>query len=112
MARFPALPPVLWESLCFHAQQAAEKAIKAVLIRFGVEPPRIHDIRGLIERLPADLPQHAELRASAELTDYAALARYPWQGEPASEEDYREAVRLAEAVVAWAEEVIGGSADL
>ena len=57
MARFPAVPPVRLESLCFHAQQAAEKAIKAVLIRFGVEPPRMHDIRGLIERLPADVPQ-------------------------------------------------------
>ena len=35
-----SLPPgVLYELLCFHAQQAAEKAIKAVLIHQGVDFP-------------------------------------------------------------------------
>lgn len=30
------------ELLCFHCQQAAEKAIKAVLVSAGIEPPRTH----------------------------------------------------------------------
>ena len=30
------------DMLCFHAQQAIEKAFKAWLIRFGEEPPRTH----------------------------------------------------------------------
>lgn len=111
VARLPATPPILLEILCFHAQQAAEKAIKAVLIRFGVEPPKIHDIRRLTECLPDSVTRPAVLTASAPLTDYAALTRYPWAGEPVSDEDYREALRLAAAVVAWAEEIIAASPD-
>ena len=111
MARIPLVPPMRLENLCFHAQQAAEKAIKAVLIQFGVEPPKIHDIRRLTERLPDSVTRPETLTASAPLTDYAALTRYPWAGEPVSEEDYRDALRLAEAVVAWAESVIGAASD-
>jgi hypothetical protein len=37
---------VYLEDLCFDAQQAAEKAIKALLIKMGVEFPYIHDIAG------------------------------------------------------------------
>jgi HEPN domain-containing protein len=33
--------------VCFHAQQAVEKALKAVLAARGVEFPFIHDISGL-----------------------------------------------------------------
>lgn len=40
------LPGVYLEDLCFDAQQAAEKAIKAVLIAHGVSFPPIHDWRG------------------------------------------------------------------
>lgn len=37
------------EQACFHAQQAAEKAIKAVLVLGEIEFPLIHDIEGLLE---------------------------------------------------------------
>lgn len=36
----------------FHAHLASEKALKAVLIRLGVEVPRIHDLVGLHRLLP------------------------------------------------------------
>lgn len=36
----------------FHAHLAAEKALKALLIRRGVEMPRIHDLIGLSRLLP------------------------------------------------------------
>ena len=111
MARLPIGPPVLPENLCFHAQQAAEKAINAVLIKFGIEPPKIHDIRRLTEHLPDGVTRPEALTASAPLTDYATLTRYPWAGEPVSEEDHRDALRLAKAVVAWAENVIGFASD-
>ena len=38
------LPGVYLEDLCFDAQQAAEKAIKAVLIARGAVFPPIHDL--------------------------------------------------------------------
>ena len=45
----------LLEALCFHAQQAAEKAIKAVLVRHDVEAPRTHSIRALLDLLPSQV---------------------------------------------------------
>ena len=41
MARTP-IPDIMFEMQCFHAQQAAEKAIKAVLIQRGVRFSKIH----------------------------------------------------------------------
>jgi hypothetical protein len=41
------------------------------------------------------------------LTSFAWEARYPGLGEAVSEQEYRGAVRRAEAVVAWAERWIG-----
>lgn len=30
--------------ICFHAQQCIEKYLKAVLVSFGIIPPKIHDL--------------------------------------------------------------------
>jgi HEPN domain-containing protein len=106
-ARRSAGPEVMWEKPCFDAQQAAERAIKAVLIHFGIMPPRTHYIDRLIKLLPPQVARPPELLASIQLTEYAVTTRYPGQATPVSEDDYREAVRLAEAVVQWAEGVIG-----
>ena len=35
--------------IAFHAQQAIEKALKAVLVRGGVEFPKTHDLEELLE---------------------------------------------------------------
>jgi HEPN domain-containing protein len=42
-------PDVYLEDLCFDAQQAAEKAIKAVLIHLGVRFPYVHDLSVLLD---------------------------------------------------------------
>ena len=72
------LPGVYLEDLCFDAQQAAEKAIKAVLIARGVDFPPIHDLAGLLtilgqtgETIP---PAIAD---AARLTRFAVATRYP-----------------------------------
>ncbi len=100
---------VLWEDLCFDAQQAAEKAIKGVLVRLDVDFPKTHDIRKLLDlvessgRSPPD-----EVRAAESLTGYAVESRYPEGEKPVTEDEHREAVALAERVVRWAETIIGG----
>jgi HEPN domain-containing protein len=93
---------VLYEMLCFHAQQAAEKSLKAVLLAHNVGFPRTHNLRVLRDLLPPELPLAPEVEQAVELSDYATMARYPGAYEPVTEEEYREAMRLAEAVVAWA----------
>lgn len=47
-ATHPGDPHVLYEDLCFDAQQAAEKAIKAVLVRRQVDFPKTHSIAELL----------------------------------------------------------------
>ena len=45
------IPDVYLEDLCFNAQQAAEKALKAVLIEHELEFPYVHDLVKLMETL-------------------------------------------------------------
>jgi HEPN domain-containing protein len=48
------VPGVYLEDLCFDAQQAAEKAIKGVLIARGIDFPYIHDLARLLTLLKQD----------------------------------------------------------
>ena len=47
-----------------------------------------------------------QIRASAELTEYAVETRYPGPTEPVTIGEYKEAVRIAEMVVSWVERLI------
>ncbi len=102
---------MLWDHLCFESQQAAEKAIKAVLAFRGIEFPHVHDLRQLLtllEEAGASMP--GELwEAAMVLTPYAVLARYPGFEPPTSEDGYHRAIALADRVVCWAEEIVGAS---
>ena len=84
-----------YELLCFHAQQAVEKALKAVLIINNISYPKTHNIRTLLDLLPKEIVLPADVDAAAILTDYAVSGRYPDEVEEVSEEEYQEAVRLA-----------------
>ncbi len=93
------------EDLCFDAQQAAEKAIKAVMIAREIEFPYVHDLGSLLSLLEdAGEPVPEAIRTAVSLTTYATTTRYPNVGEPVGEREYREAITIAEAVVRWAEE--------
>jgi HEPN domain-containing protein len=97
---------VLLETLCFHAQQAVEKSLKAVLLHRGVAFPGMHSIERLIDLLPGDVPRPEHLLASADLTAYATVLRYPGEMESVTRSQYQEAVDLATAAVNWAEELV------
>lgn len=104
-------PGLIYELMCTHAQQAAEKAFKAVLIHRGVEPPFTHNVGLLLNLLEAVVTVPDSLAASAALTDYAVSSRYPDDLGEIGEAEWEEAVAIARAVVAWAEGVIGDRAD-
>ena len=102
------LPPGgLYEQLCFHAQQAAEKSIKAVLLKLGIEYPFTHNLQALIDILPPELAW-ASVVDAVDLNPYAVSTRYPGEIEPVTEDEYRDALRIAEAVFEWAELIING----
>jgi HEPN domain-containing protein len=59
-----------------------------------------------MDLLPEDLNLQEEAKEAAILTDYAVLTRYPGDLEPVTEEEYLEAIRIAETMVQWAENII------
>ncbi len=103
----PSSAEVLYDDLCFDAQQAAEKAIKAVLVAQRTPFPKVHAIErllGLAEDAGVVVP--AEIREAARLTRFATQARYPDVAEEATEDEYRRSVELAGSVVRWARQQI------
>jgi HEPN domain-containing protein len=98
---------VYLEDLCFLAQQAAEKAIKAVLIHLGVEFPYTHDLTSLIAlAVGAGLSVSEAVAQAARITRFAVLARYPGLAEPVTEEEYERAIAIAKEVVEWAQQAV------
>jgi len=104
------IPGVYLEDLCLDAQQAAEKAIKGVMILRGIEFPYIHDLRLLLGTLEASGEAIGpDLLRAGNLSRYASATRYPFADLPISEAEYREAVEIAGNVVSWAESLCGES---
>jgi HEPN domain-containing protein len=100
------------EDLCFDAQQAAEKAIKAVLIHLGVRFPYVHDLAQLLTLIvQAGQTIPGAVKQAAILSEYAVQTRYPGLAEPVTLVEYEQAVAIAGDVVHWAESIIGQSVD-
>ena len=67
-----------YDAVCFHAQQCAEKYLKARLHEAEIPFPKIHDLTTLLNLLLPVEPELETLRfALATLTDYAIEVRYP-----------------------------------
>ncbi len=100
---------VMLEDLCFNAQQAAEKALKAACLFKGLDFPKTHSLVRLMDILESSGIAIPETVKSADiLTQYAVQARYPGPVEEVTMEEYKEAVALASKVVFWAEAFISG----
>ena len=87
-----------FDTVCFHAQQCAEKYLKALLLLAGGEPPRTHDLRLLLQRLPPDLAVLFHMEDMVELNRYSVEARYPGEWEEISRAEAERAVMLARGV--------------
>ena len=98
------VPDAYLEDLCFDAQQAAEKAIKALMIRRGIDFPHVHDLARLlsmIEERGETIP--APVRQAGKLTRFASITRYP-SDLAVTERHYAEAVNTAATVLRWVEQ--------
>ena len=78
------------DAACFHAQQAAEKYLKAYLTHATVAFPYTHNLTKLIDLCLGQDPAARSLRSCAKLlTPYAVEARYDlefWPSVAATEE--------------------------
>jgi len=95
-----------YDSICFHAQQCAEKYLKAILSEQTLEAGRTHDLVALLERV---LPMHPLWEAYrvdlAYLSDFAVAYRYP--GESATKQQARDAIQRCRRFRLAAREVLG-----
>lgn len=97
---------------CFAAQQAAEKALRALVLHVLGEYPRGHDLVRLYRRVREVVGLGLSESSLARLSAYYTQARYPNAGiERPSEEITREqadeAVAVARGVVDEVSKVIG-----
>jgi len=107
LAKQPKVEEAFWEDQCFLAQQAAEKALKAVYQLKGILFRYTHDLEELGRGLEdSGLPVPPDVKEAIILTRYAFETRYPGPFEVVTKEEYQEAIRLAEAVVVWASSII------
>lgn len=65
------------DTVCFHAQQAAEKYLKALLTFYGIPFPKTHDLPELLLLLPNESRVAAEVGDLTDLADAGVVARYP-----------------------------------
>jgi HEPN domain-containing protein len=89
-----------YDAACFHAQQAAEKYLKAFLQEHGVPIPRTHSLIALLELcLPLDSSFEPHRQLLVLLDSYAVRYRYP--GDSAGREEARAAVYACRVVRAF-----------
>lgn len=95
--RNPAYPP---RHAGFNAQQAAEKALKAIYIFLQIQYPLIHELEKLRDDLPDDWPLKREFPGLKELNVWTVVQRYPGAKGLASRDDARRHVAMARALLA------------
>jgi HEPN domain-containing protein len=87
----------VYEAVCFHAQQCAEKYLKAVLEERNVAFPKIHDLVALLNSCGGMLAGLNSLKPQlAHLSIFGIASRYP--GVTANQQAANDAVKIAEDV--------------
>ncbi len=93
---------ILYEDLCFDAQQAVEKALKSLCVIHEIVFPKTHDVAYLIELLEKkNVTVPEDVQNAKTLTSYAVETRYPGDYEPVDEDDYFKAIEIADKVLRW-----------
>lgn len=84
------------ESIAFHCQQHVEKLLKAFLTLHGIESPRTHDIRRLVQLAVPNASELSELECLADLlTEQAVAMRYPDEWREIDAEETQQLVESA-----------------
>ncbi|MDY7101038.1 MAG: HEPN domain-containing protein [Actinomycetota bacterium] len=78
---------------CFHAQQAAEKALKALLVHLGIDFPKSHSLGRLSALMPTGVEARFDSDALATLDPWAVAGRYP---EDIDDPDHVQATRTVD----------------
>jgi len=87
-----------FDTVCFHAQQCVEKYLKALLVSRSLDFPKTHDLRLLMQKIPAEINLKLHIEEVVSLNRYTIEARYPGDWEPFNRKEADKAVRIARMV--------------
>jgi len=96
MREFRARKKPNYDAACFHAQQCAEKYMKAFLQEKGMPVDKTHDLVRLLSLMPSVIGLQAIQSQLALLSAAAVEFRYP--GEQASKEVAKESIQTCTSV--------------
>jgi HEPN domain-containing protein len=87
--------------LCYQSQQAVEKALKGLLIYYGIEPEFTHNIGLLLNELEkfTEIPEN--IKEAIKLTKYAVITKYPGEYDEITKERYEESIKIAKDCLEW-----------
>ena len=100
--------------ICYHCQQAAEKAVKALIVYFGSQGgmPKHHDIQFLLSQIRNIVKEQKGIEIEESLMDiaeslskYGVAPRYPNEIE-VDENQVRKALTDAAAILDWVNRAI------
>ncbi len=83
------------DAVSFHAQQCAEKYLKARLVHLSINFPKTHDIGEIVKLFPPGSGIPLSIAEQEKLTDYAWMGRYPGDQETVTRIQAEEAAALA-----------------
>lgn len=92
------IAPPPYRLIAYHAQQCAEKYLKAYLVLRRVDFPYTHNIAHLLDLCSAQAPWAESLRDAEELTPFAITARYPGEDEEVTHAEAIRSLDLADRV--------------
>jgi HEPN domain-containing protein len=93
---------VLPEDACYHAQQCAEKALKALLLYLDSSFPKTHAIEVLLDLLKTKgLSIPSGVDEAFGLSQYGVQVRYPGEWEPVTKSEAVQALEQAAMVLVW-----------
>ncbi|MGD9201390.1 MAG: HEPN domain-containing protein [Chitinispirillia bacterium] len=85
------------DAICFHAQQAAEKLLKAYLVKNNIEFGKTHNLKKLLNQCIGHDKKFDQLSVG-DLTEYAVEIRYPDEFYIPSLKEVNESIQIAENV--------------
>lgn len=95
---FQMQPPRPYPLAAFHAQQCAEKYLKAFLVCREVDFPFTHNIAALLELCEPLVYWETDLSSAERLSSYAVTARYPGLEQEVPEGEADRALKISRNV--------------
>lgn len=105
--------------ICYHCQQAAEKAVKALIVYFGNQGgmPKVHDISFLLNQIKNLVQEQKGIQVSQDLlmtadslSKYGVTPRYPNEIE-VDEYHVKKALADSKIILDWVDNVIAVNLD-